>query len=616
MTCHSDDPRHTAAREPRSVFERRIQRLQGRIRPLQAFSNRVSWLRVLVFFAGLLVSVGIGTQVDALLGWLALAIGMLLFILTVAFHRRLERWIDVYTLARDMQADQLARSNLAWEELPAPANVRAHDSLALDLDLVGPRSLHHLLDTTATREASQRLADWLTQTHPIREEILARQQLVRELVPLERFRDRFRLTLRIVLRERTAGENVLRWLDVPFPSRRLRATFLAATLFVAVNFTLFALNRWAQWPAYWIISLSLYFAFYFINQISLDSVLDALVRLDAELDSFGAILRYLEGFSYQGHPQLAQLCAPFNHPHDPPSALVRKIKLATAAIGLRSNLILGLALNLLLPWDFFFAFLADRYRAEAARRFPAWLELCFRLDALIALANFAHLNPGYSFPDIAPDAQPVFEAKEMGHPLIPHERQVCNDFAVAATGEVAIITGSNMAGKSTFIKTVGINLCLAYAGAPVNASRFRSVPFRLHTCIRISDSIVDGFSYFYAEVKCLKQLLDELKSEDARPLLYLIDEIFRGTNNRERLLGSRAYLQSCIGANGVGLLATHDLELANLADAYAQVRNYHLRDDVQDGRLVFDYRIRPGPCPTTNALRIMQMEGLPVESHQ
>jgi hypothetical protein len=615
MTNHSDDL-HRTTRERRTELTRRIQRLQVRISRLQAFSNRVSWLRVLVFVAGLLVAVGIGTQVDALLGWLAFAIGMLFFMLTIAYHRRLERWIDLYALARDMKADELARMNLAWEELPVPANVHATSSLALDLDLLGPRSLHHLLDTTATREASQLLADWLTQTHPIREEILARQALVRELVPLGRFRDRFRLTFRLVLTERTEGENVLRWLDVPFPSRRLQVTLLAATLFVAVNWTLFALSLWAHWPAYWIISLALYLAFYFVSQMSLDSVLDALVRLDAELDSFGAILRYLESFSYSGCPQLAQLCAPFNRPRDAPSALVRRCKLATTAVGLRSNLILGLLLNLVLPWDFFFAFLADRYRAEAARRFPEWLERCFRLDALIALANFAHLNPGYSFPDIVPDAEPAFEAKELGHPLIPHERQVCNDFAIGATGQVAIMTGSNMAGKSTFIKTVGINLCLAYAGAPVNARQLRSLPFRLHTCIRISDSIVDGFSYFYAEVKCLKRLLDELQSQDARPLLYLIDEIFRGTNNRERLLGSRAYLQSCIGANGVGLLATHDLELASLADIYPQVHNYHLRDDVQDGRLVFDYRIRPGPCPTTNALKIMRMEGLPVESDQ
>ena len=168
-----------------------------------------------------------------------------------------------------------------------------------------------------------------------------------------------------------------------------------------------------------------------------------------------------------------------------------------------------------------------------------------------------------------------------------------------------------MAGKSTFIKTVGINLCLAYAGGPVNATRFHSRPFRLHTCIHITDSITDGFSYFYAEVKCLKTLLEKLGS-DGLPVLYLIDEIFRGTNNRERLIGSRAYLRSILDAQGVGFLATHDLELVSLADESSQVQNYHFRDEVRDGRLVFDYRLRPGPCPTTNALKIMRSEGLPV----
>jgi DNA mismatch repair ATPase MutS len=171
-----------------------------------------------------------------------------------------------------------------------------------------------------------------------------------------------------------------------------------------------------------------------------------------------------------------------------------------------------------------------------------------------------------------------------------------------------------MAGKSTFIKTLGINLCLAYAGGPVCARRLYAVPFRLDACIRITDSVTDGFSYFYAEVKCLKRLLEELKADNTLPLLYLIDEIFRGTNNRERLIGSRAYVKAVAGGNGVGFLATHDLELASLAETIPELSNYHFRDFVQDGRLVFDYKIRPGPCPTTNALKIMQMEGLPFET--
>jgi DNA mismatch repair ATPase MutS len=170
-----------------------------------------------------------------------------------------------------------------------------------------------------------------------------------------------------------------------------------------------------------------------------------------------------------------------------------------------------------------------------------------------------------------------------------------------------------MSGKSTFLKTVGVNLCLAYTGGPVSAHSLRCLPFRLHACMRISDSIADGFSYFYAEVKCLRGLLDELRAPDARPVLYLIDEIFRGTNNRERLIGSRTYTQSLIGALGAGIIATHDLELAHLADQHPQVRNFHFRDAVQERRLVFDYLLQPGPSPTTNALKIMELEGLPVE---
>jgi DNA mismatch repair ATPase MutS len=170
-----------------------------------------------------------------------------------------------------------------------------------------------------------------------------------------------------------------------------------------------------------------------------------------------------------------------------------------------------------------------------------------------------------------------------------------------------------MAGKSTFIKTIGVNLCLAYAGGPVNALSFQCQLLRLHTCIRISDSITDGFSYFYAEVKCLKRLLELIREKDAPPLLYIVDEIFRGTNNVERLIGSRALIQSLIGANGCGLIATHDLELAGLSKNNAQVQNYHFRDSVDLGKLVFDYQLKKGPSPTTNALTIMEMEGLPVQ---
>ncbi len=597
------------------AIERQTQRVQRRISAVQVLSNRVSWLRAGIFAGGFILFFVLNFQVGVFAAWGAFAVALLCFTLVVLYHRHLEHWIRIFTISRDIHSDQLARMNLDWDALPqaAPLGQRGKKPLALDLDLTGPRSLHHLLDTTISRQGSQLLADWLTQTHPDLEQIRVRQGVVRELAPRARFRDRFRLAFRLVLQEQLEGENLLHWLAVEFPSRRLRWTLPTATLLIAANLVLFVLFLFVDLPPFWLMTLLLYGALYFFNQTSISTVLDAVIRVDTELDKFGAILKYLETTNL-GRGNLADLCAPFRDSRHSPSAQMRRVKSVTFGVGLRSNPVLGILLNLILPWDFLFAYLADRYRARVAQLFPMWAEICYRLDALIALANFGYRNPDYVFPEIVLEAKPILCAENLGHPLIPHDRQVCNNFLIDAPGELAIITGSNMAGKSTFVKTVGINLVLAYAGAPVDATRFRSVPFRLHTCIRITDSIVDGFSYFYAEVKCLKRLLEELNSDSRVPLLYLIDEIFRGTNNRERLLGSRAYIRALLDQKAVGLLATHDLELASLADSSPKVHNYHFRDHVRDGKLVFDYTIQPGPCPTTNALKIMQLEGLPVES--
>jgi DNA mismatch repair ATPase MutS len=207
----------------------------------------------------------------------------------------------------------------------------------------------------------------------------------------------------------------------------------------------------------------------------------------------------------------------------------------------------------------------------------------------------------------------VFDARKLGHPLLKPEAKVCNDFNLDQQHRIVILTGSNMAGKSTFLRTVGTNLCLAYAGAPVNADSLQTSLFRVFTCINVSDSVQDGLSYFYAEVKRLKALLTATEPDDPRQVLFLIDEIFRGTNSRERGIGSRAYLLSLLQRKAVGLLATHDLELGKLADEISAVVNLHFREEVLEGRMVFDYKLRPGPCPTTNALQIMRLEGLPTE---
>ncbi|MCI0496216.1 hypothetical protein L0Z72_14510, partial [candidate division KSB1 bacterium] len=486
-----------------------------------------------------------------------------------------------------------------------------------DLDIMSKRSLHQLIDISISHEGSQRLASWLLQNKPDFTAIQKRQKIIKELIPLSRFRNKLLLTFRLVSNVQLDGQRLIKWLRADFPSLKIKKLLAISAGFVALNLALFLGTQFLGVRAYWIFSLFFYFIFYLYNFKILQNYFDMIFHLDDELTKFRRVLHYLESYPYQKNEHLKELCHPFLDSKLAPSKRLRKIKFVTAAVGMRMNPIIAILLNLILPWDFFFAHLTDRYRNEIKMILPRWLDTWAELEALIALSNFAYLNPDYCFPDIINLEPgnfefPLVEAENMGHPLIPEEQKICNDFSINKRGEVYLITGSNMSGKSTFLKTIGVNLCLAYAGGTVNAAHFRTSLFRIFTSIKINDSIVDGFSFFYAEVKRLRALLDALQDDMQYPILFLIDEIFRGTNNHERLIGSRSYIRHLVSQNGFGLIATHDLELTKLVDQFSNITNFHFREEVVGGKMVFDYKLHPGPCPTTNALKIMMMEGLPV----
>jgi hypothetical protein len=527
--------------------------------------------------------------------------------------RRYQRWIQV-------KLAHIARARLDWEQLPVGYHHRPEPDhpFEADLDLVGGRSLHRLVDTAVTFEGSQRLRDWLAAPVPDLSQVIRRQNIVRELVPRTLFRDKLALNAVLAVgAQRTWKANQLvDWLERGEPEASLRRWLILFGAFALLNALLFVANQLGVLPAWWQISLALYLGLWLAKSRAIDAIGADALAIESALRQLRAVLGHLESYSYRRTPYLADLCAPFSDQVHRPAKYLGRVTGIVAALGMRENPIFRFVLNAVVPWDYFFAYLLSQAKADMARHAPAWMEVWFELEALSSLANFAFLNPSFTFPHFL-TGQPegvgaVLQAEDLGHPLLLDEVRVCNDFLVPALGQVTIITGSNMAGKSVFLKTVGLNLALAQAGGAVNARRLRTLPFRLFTCMGISDSVTDGFSFFYAEVRRLKALLAELEREHPLPLLFCIDEIFRGTNNRERLIGSRAYVRALAGKQGLGLIATHDLELAKLDGNVGQVVNYHLRDHVLDGRMAFDYTLQPGPCPTTNALKIMQLEGLPV----
>ncbi len=597
-------------------------RLQHRLERLHRTSYRVSWIRFVVFFAALLAA-GLAFYLGGIwLGIICVVMGGLLFGLVVYVHRRINRGIRQHQFWLEATAAHIARATLDWEQIPSTFRHRPDPDhpFEVDLDIVGQRSLHRLLDTAVSYEGSQHLRSWLTSPTPEPQRTARRQQVVGELAPRHLFRGRLALNgMMAAGAKRTWRANhLMEWLEGHAPEASLRRWVLFFGAFIFLNVILFVANRLGLLPPWWQITLVVYLGLILLRSGAVDAVWDEAVALEGALRQLRAVFGQLETFSYRNTPHLRELCHPFLDSDHRPSRYLARITRVLMAMSLRSNPFLRLVLNALLPWDAYFAYRLNRTRAEMAPHARTWMDAWFELEALASLANFAYLNPDYAFPLLLAEggqqASAVFQAQDLGHPLIPDGERVCNSLTVSQLGQVTIITGSNMAGKSVFLKTVGVNLALAFAGGPVVAQSLQTMPFRMFTCMGISDSVTGGISYFYAEVKRLKALLAELEAGQPWPLLFCIDEIFRGTNNRERLIGSRAYVRALAGKLGLGFIATHDLELAKLADEVREVVNYHFRDHVVDDRMAFDYTLRPGPCPTTNALTIMQLEGLPVPS--
>lgn len=603
----------------------------GRLRRRADFLEKISrkyWIaRRVIFVFGAVLGLVFCNFAGSTAAWFLAALIAIVFFVVTVFHTRVRESVTRNSLLINIKQVQIARIHLDWDHIPpadAPISPIAGHPFETDLDITGERSLHRLLDCAVTKEGSDRLKSWLLSVRPDVQLIRHRQILVQELEARPLFRDKLQLLSAVARlstagpgRLRTTGANLwnssrlLEWIERSRPGSSLLPTILFLSGLAVLNIVCIVLASLHVIPQIWPITFMIYAGAMLLMQSRIATAWSELQELEKVMTHLKVVFAYLESRSY-GDTGLAQICAPFVDQNKRPSVEIRRLGRLAAALGLRTNPILWFLVHLVVPWDFIFTHRLELVKKEIAHLLPRWLDAWHELEALSSLANFAYLNPHYVFPVISPDAN-KFVARNLGHPLLKPESKVSNDFELDQEQRIVILTGSNMAGKSTFLRTVGVSICLAYAGAPVNAAHLELSLFRLFTCIKVSDSVQDGLSYFYAEVKRLRALLAAASADDTLPVFFLIDEIFRGTNSRERLIGSRSYILALSQSTSVGLIATHDFELIKLADEIDGVANLHFREEVHDGRMVFDYRLRPGPCPTTNALTIMRLEGLPVE---
>lgn len=587
-------------------------------------SQRFSRWRLGIFLLGASSCVGLYQHAWFHSGNLVLLIFLAIFLTTTWFHQRLKSRLRRLGLWMAIKKDLLARLQLDWPNMhrrthePPP-----HHPYALDLDLTGPHSLLALLDTTFSSNGHTQLQNWVFQANDTETDGAPwhiRQSFIKELTPLSRLRDRCLLATRLISPDPLDGTRILSLLQQPIAIPKLSVLILAASSLCALTLILGLWTVFTGAPNFWVFSLIIYVGLYFLLSGSITPLFGRVLALHVELEKLVTVITTLERTSLSNQPTIRQQCQALLTNEIRPTTCLKQLGRICQGLSVKAHPLVHLALNAVLPWDLLYVGKLNRLITALHDILPKWLETIGILDAASALARFAYVNPDYQWPQLetsdTPVHQPGLTTYGLGHPLISRSHRIINDLDLRGEGHMLLVTGSNMSGKSTFLRTVGINLCLAQAGGPVCATSFSWSWLRLYCCIRVIDALDEGLSYFYAEVKRLKLILDAVHAITSQPVLFLIDEIYRGTNNRERLAGSEAFVRVLQHSRGLGMISTHDLELTRLADGNGHIRNAHFQESVEDGTLHFDYQLRPGPCPTTNALRIMAQEGLPVPEKQ
>lgn len=477
----------------------------------------------------------------------------------------------------------------------------------LDLDLFGTGSVFERLCTARTQAGRKELADWLLVPAEL-EEIARRQEAARELRPRVDLREDLS-----VLGERVCAgltpESLVSWGEAP---PRLESRWLPYALGSLSALNLGGLVWWIQTgnALGFLLAAMVSGAVATVLRSRVRDVLDGITEKADELKLLAALVARIEREPFEA-PWLIDLRKGMESGGVVPSRRIGRLAFLASLLDYRRNQ-LFLPLALLLFWSTQLALAVERWRSRSGRGIANWMRAVGRFEALNALSGYAFECPSDPFPEFVSEG-PIFDAKGLGHPLLPLDRCVRNDIVLGAPGapRLLLVTGSNMSGKSTMLRTIGVNTVLAQAGAPVRAVSLRLSPLSVGATLRVQDSLQAGRSRFYAEITRLRQIVD--LSRGSRPLLYLLDEILHGTNSHDRRAGAEALLRTLADSGAIGLVTTHDLALAELtAKLGVPAANVHFEDHLEGGQMTFDYIMRPGVVSKSNALELMRAIGLNV----
>ncbi len=621
--------------EPRRIHEAALKARNEVVAALEARANVIATARLLVFGGALALLAAIvfaHLPSGAWLGFVGLIVS---FGALVVVHARVHEAKERKLAAARFHERALARMDGKWRAFASIGERWAVDThpYAGDLDVFGKASLFQLIDATSTRFGEEVLARWLSGESsgagapakegevPVdfAEMVHARQAAVKDLAPRIAVREELAVVGSLLDEGKPDPRPFVMWAGqaavareqaLP-PALRIVAVLMPVVTVGTAVAASFGLAPRAAFLAPFVLCLVILG----FLRTRLAPNLEAASSKETALARYAGMLAILENEKFEA-PALIALQERLRESGASATTEMASLSRIVGFLDARNNEVFRFFIGPMLMWDLWCALALDGWRKRAGRVAFGWFRALAELEALASLAGFAFERPDHTFPVLV--AEPMFESDTLGHPLIEADKRVSNDVTLQGPGHGLVVTGSNMSGKSTLLRAIGINVVLANAGAPVCAKSMKVGRLVVGTSMRVSDSLDEGTSRFYAELKKLKLVLDlarkskKLGSAEGT-VLFLLDEILHGTNTRERLIGARAILRELLAQGAMGAVSTHDLGLGDLeTEMPDHVRNIHFEEQVNGEVMTFDYKLRTGIVQSSNALRLMKIVGLDV----
>jgi len=569
----------------------------------------IAALRLIVFIGGIIL-IYMSFDLSKYLGFSVLVffVSLFLFLLRCdALHSSHKAYLENLELINLNEAKALDGDFSMFND--GSTFIRNDHDFTYDADIFGPSSLFQYLCRTCTGYGSQVLAGWLSDPYTVSISLAKRQETIKEMSGKDQWRKSFLATGM----NRTLDESQISGLTAWLSKEDLINTsaYRKVIMWLLPVFNLLSLGIVIAG----VISYSVFIVFFLLSLFTVIINLKKTSAIHAELtgrfrfiDSLGKLLGLIDSESFDS--SLINIMK---------TGIIGRDRSAVKAAGelgriinsfdSRLNVIVGFVLNGLLLWDLHCVRRLEKWKMIYREQFPLWLKMIGQTDAFISLGNYTFNNREFAFPDISTDGTAVFNAVQLGHPLIHGKGRVCNDFILDEKGKICVITGANMAGKSTFLRSVAVNYVLAMTGAPVCAEKLVFTPLKLFTSMRTTDSLSSNESYFYAELKRLRILKQKL--QEGENLFFLLDEILKGTNSEDKSQGSKIFIDKLINLGGTGMIATHDLSLGELEEIYpGRIMNKCIEVDIDGEKINFDYILRDGIAKNRNAVLLMRQMGI------